>query len=198
MPSLLSSKAKEVETQAPRKSQPRQQRVRAVSLMHRGAQKRLPKGLRVAAQMGTEKLGWVGTEVGKADSAHEVALLLLRGASRKHLFLHFWVEGVGGWLTSIAGQGSGAESRVSIWPWASVHKLVQAVVIHRWTLAFSSAINQSQKVPNRPGMQHSPPESPTVTRYTARPSDVFIRKTGKPSHETEYKQSNSNHKAVHT
>jgi len=38
---------------------------------------------------------------------------------------------------SIAGQGSRAESWVSIQPWASVHKLVQAVVIHHWTLVTS-------------------------------------------------------------
>lgn len=104
----------------------------------------------------------------KRDSTHEAAPLLLRGTSRRHLLpAQGGGEGVGDGLTSIAGQGGGAESRVSIWPWALVHKLVQAVVIHHWTLAFGSEINQSQKVPNCPRMQRSPPESPTVTRHTA-------------------------------
>lgn len=53
----------------------------------------------------------------------------------------------GGRLTSITGQGSRTESWVAIRPRASVHKLFQAVVIHRWTWAFSSGRNQGQVSP---------------------------------------------------
>lgn len=63
----------------------------------------------------------------------------------------------GGRLTSIAGQGSRTESWVAIRPRASVHKLVQAVVIHRWTWAFSSGRNQGQVSPFCPRLCIKPP-----------------------------------------
>lgn len=79
----------------------------------------------------------------------------------------------GGRLTSIAGQGGRTESRVAIGPRASVHKLVQAVVIHCWTLEFSSERNQGQVIPRCPNRYVKlPAERATVTLYTSRPGDT--------------------------
>lgn len=65
--------------------------------------------------------------------------------------------GGAGRLTSIAGQGGRTESGVAIGPRASVHKLVQAVVIHRWTWAFSSERSEGRKIPSVPGFALSSP-----------------------------------------
>ena len=79
----------------------------------------------------------------------------------------------GGRLTSIAGQGGRTESRAAIGSRASVHKLIQAVVIHCCTLEFSSERNQGQVIPLCPKLYVKlPAESATVTLYTSRPGDT--------------------------
>lgn len=59
------------------------------------------------------------------------------GWSRQATSTHIQLGWGRGTLTGTASQGSSTKRQVSIWPWAAAHKLVQAVVVHRWTLGFN-------------------------------------------------------------
>ena len=67
-----------------------------------------------------------------------------------------------GQLTSVTGQVSRTEAWVSGRPQVSVHKLVQAVVIHCWTLEFSSERGQGQAILLCPGCD-APPLRATIS-----------------------------------
>lgn len=83
-----------------------------------------------------------------------MTLLLLRGASHKPS--HSAVAGAGRWLTSVTGQAGSTETRVYIGPRALVHKLIQAVVIHCWTLEFSLKETRVKSFPTVPGYKVAP------------------------------------------